>query len=302
MRYRPLAHLPMAVSALSLKLDDQYQRSVSDWTALGMAALDCGINCFEVAGHSPALVDGLARALSTVERRLIYVAWRLGPKSMPPVYANNAFTSTGMEGLTKAALARTNLGYLDLVQLDDPGQQDLSADGLQTLRQMKADGLVRALGLAGDGDEIDTYISTGAFAVLTLPFSMLSGWRERRRLKAAGERNMSVLGADPYPEAMLAVVEAAKPKRGLMGLMQKPAGVAPAPYSFLHNTPEWTAEEICVAFALTEPAVATVQIEPRDADHLRALAALAERHLPAGLPAQIEMSHFTTLGKDQKHA
>ena len=302
MRYRPLAHLPMAVAAISLKLDDQHPRSVNQWAQLGMAALDLGINCFEVAGHSPALVDGLAQALNTVERRLLYVVWRLGPHSMPHAHAKNAFTPAGMDGLIKAALARTGLDYLDLVQLDNPGQQDLSAEGLQTLRHLKAEGEVRALGLAGDGEEIDTYISTGAFEVLGLPFNMLSGWRERRRLKAAGERNMSVLGAEPYPEAMLQVAEAAKPKRGLMKLLSKPEGVAPEPYSFLHTTKEWTAEEICVAFALTEPGLATVQIEPQDLDHLRELAEVAERDLPAGLPAQIEMSRFTTIGKDQKRA
>lgn len=302
MRYRPLAHLPMAISAICLKLDDRFQRSAPGWSALTLAALDCGVNCFEVHGRSPALVDGLGQALRTVERRLVYLAWRFGPRAMPPQYAAGAYAPAGMESLAKAIVARTGLDYIDLVQLDDPGGRDLSAQGLQALKQMKTQGLIRALGVAGQGEEIDAYISTGAFDVLTMPFSLLSGSRERRRMKAAAERNMSVIGDGFYPQAMLALAEAAKPKKGLLGWGGKPQALAPQPYAFLHATPDWTVEEICLAYALTEPTLAGVQIEPENVLHLQTLAAVAERELPPGLPAQIEMSRFTALGQDARSA
>jgi len=258
MRYRPLAHLPMAVSAIALKLDDRFQRSAPGWSALTLAALDCGINCFEVYGRSPALVDGVGQALRTVERRLIYLTWRFGPCAMPQQYAASAYAPEGMESLAKAIVARTGLEYIDLIQLDDPGGRDLSAQGLQALKQMKAQGLARALGVAGQGEEIDAYISTGAFDALTMPFSMLSGSRERRRMKAAADRNMTVMADSFYPKAMLALAEAAKPKKGLLGFNAKTHALTPQPYTFLHTTADWTAEEICLAYALTEPTLASV--------------------------------------------
>ncbi len=300
MRFRPLAHQSMALSAISLRLDDQFQRSAAGWASLVLAALDCGINCFEISGRSPALVDGVGQALATVDRRLIYLIWRFGPGSMPAQYANSAYSPSGMEGLAKAVIARTGLDYLDLIQLDDPGGQDLSAQGLQTLKQMKAEGVVHALGVAGCGEEIDAYISTGAFDVLTTPFNMLSGSRERRRMKFAADRNMSVVGYAFYPEAMLAVTKASKPKRGLLSWSgSKGPALAPQPYAFLHATSGWTAEEICLAYALTEPSLASVQIEPEDIVHMQTLAEVAERELPAGLPAQIEMSRFSGGNKAQ---
>lgn len=302
MRYRPLAHLPMAVSAIALRLDDRFQRSAPGWAALTLAALDCGINCFEVHGRNPALVDGVGQALRTVERRLIYLAWRFGPCAMPPQYAANAYDPAAMESLTKAVIARTGLDYIDLVQLDDPGGRDLSAQGLQMLKQMRAQGLVRALGVAGDGEEIDAYISTGAFDAFTMPFSMLSGSRERRRMKSAADRNMTVLADSFYPKAMLALAEAAKPKKGLLGFNSKSQTLTPQPYAFLHTTADWTTEEICLAYALTEPTLAGVQIEPDNIVHMQKLAAVAERELPPGLPAQIEMSRFTALGQDARSA
>ncbi len=293
MRFRPLAHQSMAVSAISLRLDDRFQRSAAGWSALVLAAVDCGINCFEISGRSPALVDGVGQALRTVDRRLIYLVWRFGPGAMPAQHANSAFSPSGMEGLAKAVIARTGLEYLDLIQLDEPGGQDLSAQGLQTLKQMKAEGLVHALGVAGYGEEIDAYISTGAFDVLTTPFNMLSGSRERRRMKFAGDRNMSVMGYAYYPETMLAVTKASKPKTGLLSWGGKSQAIAPQPYAFLHATSGWTAEEICLAYSLTEPSLASVQIEPDNIVHMQTLAGVAERELPAGLPAQIEMSRFS---------
>jgi aryl-alcohol dehydrogenase-like predicted oxidoreductase len=301
MRYRPLAHQTMAVSAISLRLDDGFPRNAAGWSSLVLAALDCGINCFEVAGRSPALVDGVAQALRSVERRLVYLIWRFGPAAMPAQYAASAFSPGGMDGLAKAVIARTGLGYIDLIQLDDPGR-DLSAQGLQALKQLKAQGMVHALGVAGQGDEIDAYISTGAFDTLTTPFNMLSGSRERRRMKAAAERNMSVMGYAYYPEAMLAVVEAAKPKKGLLGWSNKGQALAPQAYGFLHATFGWTAEEICLAYSLTEPTLASMQIEPENIVHLQALAAVAERELPPSLPAQIEMSRFSNSSKDAQTA
>jgi aryl-alcohol dehydrogenase-like predicted oxidoreductase len=64
-------------------------------------------------------------------------------------------------------------------------------------------------------------------------------------------------------------------------------------HSFLQTTPGWTAEQICLAYALTEPAVTTVQMPVKDLEHLADLADVPERSLPAQITAQIEMSHFT---------
>ncbi len=244
----------------------------------------------------------MSEALRTVERRLLFVAWLFGPRAMPAQFTDRAYSAESMESLARAVVARSGLEYIDLVLLDDPGQQDLSADGMAMLKKLGVEGLVRLIGIAGQGDEIDAYISTGLFDVLATPFNMLSGSRERRRMKAAAEQNMAVLGYGPYPEAMLKVIKEAAPKKGLLSWGKKPGAKPPEPYAFLHSTGDWTAEEVCLAYALTEPGVATMQIEPHDADHVRELADVAERELPAGLPAQIEMSRFSGLGGQARRA
>ena len=87
-----------------------------------------------------------------------------------------------------------------------------------------------------------------------------------------------------------------------MGFNAKTHALTPQPYTFLHTTADWTAEEICLAYALTEPTLASVQIEPDNIIHMQALADVAERELPPGLPAQIEMSRFSAFGQDARSA
>jgi len=63
-------------------------------------------------------------------------------------------------------------------------------------------------------------------------------------------------------------------------------------YDFLHETRGWTPEEICMAYALTQPALATVQITTDQAARLAELCDVAEREMPPGLASRIEMARF----------
>jgi aryl-alcohol dehydrogenase-like predicted oxidoreductase len=291
-RYRPFANSGTSVSAVSLVLaDDDGTLSADDWTQLTYAALEAGVNSFEVQGRRPALAQGFARALESVERRLVFVAWRIGPGTIPEQYAERAFQPDMVQASLQSALARTGLEHLDLVLLDDPGEHDLPAQSLTLLRETRSKGTVRMLGIAGEGEAIDAYISTGAFDALALPFNMASGWRERHRVRSAQERNMAVVSYGYCPAAVRPkAVEAPAARRGLF----RRAAPAPAPgaYDFMADTPGWDPEAICLAWALTEPSIATVQFAADTIDRLEALADAAEREMPTGLAAQIEMARI----------
>lgn len=294
MRYRPFSNSGTAVSAVSLILSDQDRaRSTQEWVSLIYAALENGVNCFEVAGRHPALLDAVGHALKAVERRLIFVAWRIGRSAMAPETADEAFSAKGMQLTMQSAITRTGLGYLDLAVLDDPTGEDLSTSDLAALKGMRSDGLTRMLGIAGESDAIDVYLATGAFDALETAFNLASGWRTRNRLKDASHRDMAVIGYGHMPQLHRAAStgEASRrllwPRRG-----PAPGGPAADPYAFLHQAAGWTADEICLAFALTEPAVASVQITPTSTAYIAACAAVADREMPAGLAAQIEMARI----------
>jgi aryl-alcohol dehydrogenase-like predicted oxidoreductase len=293
MRFRPLGGSGMAISAVSLRMSDSSVRNTPQaWRELVFTAFECGINAFEVVGRQPALVEGLGQAIQAVERRLLFIALRLGPVIAPNGSLGRDFSPESLMLSLESFLGRIGLEYADAVILDDPQVEELSPAALDGLKAMRESGRARMLGVAGDGPAIDAYISAGAFDLLATPFSLISGWKERLRLKAALERDMAVLGYDYYPQQIHAGGAARPERKDIRSTSEQPlAGIGT--YAFLERTQNWTAEEICLAYAMTEPSLATVQIDTDRLNEIEAFAEVPERDLPTGVPAQIEMARFS---------
>jgi aryl-alcohol dehydrogenase-like predicted oxidoreductase len=287
----------MVVSTISLSLTDGAAVArPSDWVALIYAAFENGINAFEIHGDAPGMVDGLSQALKAIERRLVYIAWRVGTRIGPAGAPVRDFSAAALSRMVDGVLARTDLQYLDAVVLDDPQTQEFSPQALDQLKLMRADGRARMLGVAGQDDALDALLTTGAFDLLYLPYSLTSGWMERRRLKAASERDMGVIGYDYYPKIFHGSGGAAPKSSGWARQKGAPASSPLAgvgTYAFLNRTRGWTPEEICLAHALTEPSLSSVRVSADRAERIEALAAIPEREMPPGVSAQIEMARFS---------
>ena len=289
MRYRSIGHGCGIISALSLSLcGDPSRPRASDWVGLIYAGLENGVSGFDVREADLALADGLREAFAGVDRNLAFVAWRLGKR---PASAGGGqdFSAKALSDQVRAALSRTGLQYLDAVMLDDPPAGEPSAEAMDALHQLKSAGLVRFLGLAGEGDAVDAHIEAGNFDILQTPFNLTSGWRERHRLRAAGASDMSAIGYRWFPDALRRLAEAqiqAKPLRS------RPL-TASGTYAFLESTRGWRPEEICLAYALTEPSLASVQARLSSPAEIERLAAVVDRDMPPGLAAQIEMARFS---------
>jgi len=84
-------------------------------------------------------------------------------------------------------------------------------------------------------------------------------------------------------------------KKGLFGFGGGPKRVESpladaGTFAFLHRTSNWSAEAICLAYALTDPSVSSVLIEASDIERLNTLSLVPDRDMPPGLSAQIEMA------------
>ena len=286
MRYRPFGSAGVAVSAISLRLEDQPRLRAGDWRKLVYAALENGINTFEFDGVSPALIEGAAEAFSTVERRLLFIGWRLRPTS------DRALKAQAIHDMIDQALDRTGLGHLDVATLDDPDANAFPAETLEHLKALRDARLIRLLGVAGAGDKFDAYVASGQFEAMATPFNLASGWVERNRVRAAMGREMAVIGQDYWPHSLREDRKSFLPKPSLWRRRTDPLADVGG-YDFLHNTPGWSDQQICLAYALTEPSLATVQVTAGTPAELEALAAIAERDLPTGCSAQIEMARFS---------
>lgn len=299
MRYRPFGRSGNAVSAVTLNLGETtVARGKSGGRAMITRALEQGVNTFHLETPDPVLAELVGEALSNVDRRLVFVVLRVGRRrgrgGMVCDFSPEAVTAS-----IDQFLAVSGLDHIDVVMLDEPGEDDLPQATLQALKAMRAAGRVQMLGIAGGAEVMDAYVSTNAFDVLMTPFDINASWATRNRIRAAVERDMAVMAYDFYPEVLSSPKKAethGQPKRGgLFGWgapKQEPVFKGVGTFAFLHRTPDWTGEEICLAYALTEPTLASILVNPADETVLEALASVPERDLPPAMPAQIEMARL----------
>ncbi|HEY1751878.1 MAG TPA: hypothetical protein VGG29_11470 [Caulobacteraceae bacterium] len=282
MRYRPFARTGIAVSTISLALDGEGDESRPvAWRDLVHAAFEEGINTFELIRPSPALLEGFAEGISAVKRSLLFVALRADPEVEGPHLGRWAYET----------VQKAHVGALNLFSVEADAAK---AHGvLSSLRRLKEADVVHHVAAAGAGDALEEALESGAFDAVITPFNLLSTWRDRNLVRRALESHMGVIAADPCPVAIDTLIEAAKVE-AKPGWFKKPKPLAGSgTYVFLQSTPGWSPEQLCLAYPLTEPAVATVQAVAVDRKHLTALAEVADRDMPSTVSAQIEMARFS---------
>lgn len=283
MRYRPFGRTGMAVSVLSLELnggDDR--RTPAAWRELVHAAFEEGVNAFEVISPSPALMSGLAEGLEAVKRSLLFIGLRAPPSLDAP----------RLRAWVRQVIAEGRLGYVDMLALNAGATRAEALLAAAIL--LREAGVVRGLAVAGAGDIIEEDIASDLIDAIITPYSLLSGWRDRNLLRQSMELQIGVIGCEPCPQALETLLESAQQETKPGWLKKPPPLAGVGTYAFLGSTHGWSAEQICLAYALSEPSLASVQLPLTDREQLAQLAAVTERDLPAAVSAQIEMARFST--------
>jgi hypothetical protein len=281
----------MAVSSLTLRLADSSRLRANDWRALVFTALENGINSFQVDGDSPDLLKGASEAFASVERRLLFITWRVrGDAALLGQQAVDNLLGSAFDGLS--------LDYVDLVLVNDPLAPAMPAAfeaGLRSLRQSDA---VRGVGIASRGDIDPRLLGNELVTAISSPFNLSSGWAERHRIRHAITQDFAVIGEDFWPQALRDGGEMAAPKPSLWRRRSDPLSDVGG-YEFLHATQGWGGEDICLGYALTEPSLSTVRITADTRAEVERLAAVVERDLPNGVCAQIEMARFSAQEREK---
>jgi aryl-alcohol dehydrogenase-like predicted oxidoreductase len=299
MRYRPLDRSGSAVSCISLVLPDV---SMSDKERIKLiyAALECGVNAFEIQSADPAVAACLGQALTSIDRSMIMVGLRL-TWSRHARGPHQGAGASGLGALIETTLQRSGLGYLDILMLGAPDSDPPTDEAIAVLENARGRGRARMLGVAGEGSETMRHVEGGVFDILALRFNVHAENDTRNRIKRAAAHGMAVIAYDRYPSRNSE--PEAGPSAAPSGFLGRLLGLKPppgaSPYAFLNNTPGWTAEEISLAYALTEPTLATIQVDARSPAHMQKLAGAVDRQLPTGMAAQIEMARFSGLDGGQ---
>ncbi|QDH72641.1 oxidoreductase [Brevundimonas sp. M20] len=299
MRYRPFGNVGQAVSVVTLSLG---ARDIAGGPEAGReliySALEAGINSYRLTTADPVLAEVLGEALRHVDRKLVQVSLMLGAGDGRRG-SDRDFSAEGMTSAIDRALHASGLGWFDLAVLDQPEDHELPQSSLNALKALRATQRIRLLGISGEGEVMDTYVSTGAFDVLFTPYHVNSPWQIRSRLRDARQRDMAIFVYGYFPDNLDTVKKATvvnEEKKGFFGFGKSAARAPHDPlagvgtFAFLHQTNAWSAEAICLAYALTDPSIASVLIEAPAVERLNELALVPDRDLPPGLAAQIEMA------------
>jgi len=291
LRYRPFGATGIAVSALTLRLADSSRLRASDWRALVFTALENGINSFQIDGDAPEMLQGVGEAFASVERRLLFLTWRVRQDS-------NQLGQQTLDGLRRWAYEGLGLDYLDLLLINDPQASSLPMNfeaGLQALWSARALG---GLGSASRGDIHPGLLANGLVTAVSSPYNLSSGWAERHRIRLASQNNFAVIGEDFWPQALRELADQA-PRRPSFWQRRTDPLADVGGYEFLSKTPGWSGEDICLGYALTEPSLATVRITADTRQEVERLAEVVERDLPTGVCAQIEMARFSAQEREK---
>lgn len=297
MRYRALGRSHQSISALTLQLGPETPRALR--APLIVTALECGINSFDLDASDPALLDDAAPAFCSVDRRLLFVAQRVGVTRDGSGQPVRDFSSRAMLAALADGGRRAGIGLADMALLNDPQDGEVTTAALDALTAARDAGRLRRIGVAGEGEAMDTHVKTDAFDTAVTRFSLQSGWKERHRVRAAQYAHMAVIAFGYLPDALKPPETMTAAVGGLFSRLfsraKDEAKTERQNYEFLDHVKGWTAEEVCLAHALTEPGLCSVAVAPRSVDHLEKLAEVPDREIPSNLPAQIEMARFAGL-------
>ncbi len=270
---------------------------------LVLGALEAGINAFETRHDHPAAVHAIGQGVSALDRKLVVVGLRV---PLPEDGAVRNLSRDGVIRILQDALRNTGLRWIDYLLIEDPQPGEISAAFLVTIEAARQAKRLRYVGVTGDSAAIDDVIERGAVQVYAARYNLRAASLTRNRMRMAANAGMVVIGYDYHPHVIREartvrddVDTAPRKSGGFLGLMTGRPRVMTVektgPYAFLDRVRGWTADEICLAYALTEPALSCVRITPTRLDELAALAATVDREMPNGVPAQIELARVSDL-------
>ncbi len=294
MRYRPFGHSGIALSAIGLRLDvDHLRKNFGLAEKLVMTALENGINTYHFDGSDPAFLREMAALFTLVDRKLLFISVAPDAPGKPGDLAG--YTMPAMKERLREVIKGSGFQWIDLLMFGQPGVAYMQDDSFSFVRDLRRARMVRYVGATADTDDIRPLVASRQFNVIKTGFDIDSTWEKRHQIDHAIHSDLCVIGADTFPEiyrkaSNVVPVEA---RRGWFGGKPKDPLAGAGSHAFLHQTADWTPEELCLGYALSLPSLSCILIDAETTEKVETLAQVPERHLPSSVPAQIEMARFT---------
>ncbi len=295
MRYRQFGRSGLALSTLGLHLPAQMPaKGPASAEKLITAALENGINTYHFESADPKTLRAAAEIFSVIERRLLFIS----VSACEPDALSDGMTYelAPLKERLRGAIKDSGLMWLDLVMFDRAATTTLPDDSYDFVKALQRSKMLRFISARTDTAGMGDIIASRRFDAIRTSFDIDSTWDKRRQIDSAVFHEMAVFAEDVFPTSYRKAADLipAEARRGWFGLKKAHNPLAGAgTYAFLHQTPDWTPEELCLAYALSQPSFSSIYLTADTAEHVEALAQVPERHMPPSVPAQIEMARFT---------
>ncbi len=252
------------------------------------AVLDGGINLIDTSpdyGRSEELIG----AYLGHRRDEFFLASKCGcplefPADVPPPYPHD-YSARNVRADVEQSLRRLRTDRLDLVQVHmSPSRATLDENGtVQTLRELRAEGKVRFLGMSGILPDLPDHIAMSVFDAFQIPYSAVQRDHEGLITEAADR------GAGTLIRGGAARGAASEEKNWRNGPLTQEPGVGRANWDasgiedLLHEAGIGRMEFI-LRFTLSHPGLSTTIVGTANRAHLAGNIVVAERGpLPADL-------------------
>ncbi len=298
MLYRPLGRTGLSVSEIGFGAASWWGKPrFPEADALGLvrAALDGGVTFFDTgASYSAGEAEPrLGRALKGHDASRLVVASKAGTYHAGGGRIARDFSPAAVTASAERSLRHLGLDVLPLLQLHGPAITELTEDLRAALADLKARGLIRAVGVNSfDPAVIDHVIGLPDFDVVMVDYNVLRPEREPliARAAAAGKGVLAGMAlALGHTGFRLAKIRGAQDLwYAARALANHRSEVARgARFGFLNHVQDVTAAQAALAFVLANPDVACAVTGTTRRAHLAENLAASGLALPAPLMARI---------------
>jgi len=298
MLYRPLGRTGLQVSEIGYGCASWWGKpAFPEATALGLvhAAIDLGITFLDTgASYSAGEAEPrLGRALKGRDASRLVVATKAGTFHAGGGRIGRDFSPAAVTASAERSLRNLGLDVLPLLQLHGPAVSELTDELLGALGDLKARGLVRALGVNSfDPAVIEHVIGLPQFDAVMVDYNVLRPEREPLVARAAAAGKGVLAGmALAMGHTGLKVAKIRGPQDlwyAARGLVRHREEVRRgARFGFLHRQPGLTGSQAALAYVLANPDVSCAVIGTTRLAHLQENAAASGMALPPALMARI---------------
>jgi aryl-alcohol dehydrogenase-like predicted oxidoreductase len=298
MLYRPLGRTGLTVSEIGFGCASWWGKpAFAETQAVGLvhAALDLGVTLFDTGSSYAAgqAEPRLGRALRGRDVSRLVIATKAGSYHAGSGRIARDFSASAIVASAEQSLRNLGLETLPLLQLHGPAITELSDELLRALADLKARGVVQALGVNSfDPPVIEHVIGLSDFDAVMIDYNVLRPERAPLIARAAAAGKGVLAGmALAMGHTGLKVARLRGPQdlwyaaRGL--LRHRSEVLRGARFGFLHRQPSLTGSQAALGYVLANQGVSSAVIGTTRLAHLQENAAASGLSLPAPLADRI---------------